>query len=310
MPEIRSSPMDAFGLYLQDVKTDNEPIIDKLEKQAEIMKIIEAGIYAEHLLETETYGDRDPELLAELVAEGDAARDKFIRANLRLAINIAKNRYLTIPSGRLGVADVLQAANEKLVHAVSKFDYKKGYMFSTYATFWIKQGTNYHIDGEHYLNDLPRRMQEDTRRINAFRSNFAAETGYEMTLEEIAEEFDLELSYVEDLMVYMKRNPIYLDKPLDSGDANLGDFIYDRVESLDAIVERGELPQLVKEVLRCLTETQAKYLVMRFGLDGREPMTFEAIGKEFKVTRNAVGVVVNVALKKIKKLYPELEELM
>lgn len=92
-------------MYLQDVKIDNEPIVDNLQEQTEIMKIIEAGIYAEHLLETETYGDRDPELLAELVAEGKATKDRFIRANLRLAINIAKNRYLTIPTGRLGVAD-------------------------------------------------------------------------------------------------------------------------------------------------------------------------------------------------------------
>src|SRR5687768_10521953 len=123
MPEIRSSPMDAFGLYLKDVNIGAEPIIDDRNEQVEIMKTIEAGIYAEHLLETETYGDRDPELLAELVAEGRATKDRFIRANLPLAINIAKSRYLTTPDGRLDVVDVVQAANEKLIHAVDKFDY-------------------------------------------------------------------------------------------------------------------------------------------------------------------------------------------
>jgi RNA polymerase primary sigma factor len=268
------------------------------EQEVELAKRIEAGLYAEHKLETETglAGDyrRDLEDVAE---DGRRAKAHMLEANLRLVVSVAK-KY----SDRgLSLLDVVQEGNLGLIRAVEKFDYTKGYKFSTYAMWWIRQAIQRGFADSARTIRLPVHVLEMLSKLSRVERDMHQRLGREPTPEELAVELDRTPDQIEELL-RTSRQPISLDSTIgEDGETSIGDLIED-VDAPEAseLVDRQLLADQLRHALDALTPREATIMAMRFGLYDGNPHTLDEIGRALGLTRERIRQLEKQSLSKLR----------
>ncbi|SHF37509.1 sigma-70 family RNA polymerase sigma factor [Streptoalloteichus hindustanus] len=269
------------------------------EEEVELAKRIEAGVFAQHMLETarKLPPKRQAEL-EELVRDGRVAKNHLLEANLRLVVSLAK-RY----TGRgMPLLDLIQEGNLGLIRAVEKFDYTKGYKFSTYATWWIRQAITRGMADQGRTIRLPVHLVEQVNKLARIKRELHQQLGREATHEELARESGIAVEKVSDLLDHA-RDPVSLDMPVGAEeDAPLGDFIED-AEATDAenAVISGLLQDDLRRVLATLDEREQHVIRMRYGLDDGQPKTLDQIGKRFGLSRERVRQIEREVMAKLRQ---------
>ena len=240
----------------------------------------------------------EEQVLAMSIAEGDEnAKQKLAEANLRLVVSIAK-RYV----GRgMSFLDLIQEGNLGLIKAVDKFDYNKGFKFSTYATWWIRQAITRAIADQARTIRIPVHMVETINKVKKAKSQLLHLNGHEPTPEEIAAYLDMSVDKVREIL-RVAQDPVSLETPIgEEEDSHLGDFIPDdeALAPADA-ASMSLLKEQLAEVLKTLTPREEKVLSLRFGLEDGNPKTLEEVGKEFNVTRERIRQIEAKALRKLR----------
>lgn len=236
--------------------------------------------------------------LAIRMGKGDPyARKRLSESNLRLVVSIAK-RYV----GRgMQLLDLIQEGNLGLIKAVEKFDYSKGYKFSTYATWWIRQAITRAIADQARTIRIPVHMVETITKVKKVSSQLLHENGHEASIEEIADKLDLPVDRVREI-IRISQDPVSLETPIgEEEDSHLGDFIPDDAAPAPAeIASLSLLKEQLSEVLGTLTEREEKVLRLRFGLEDGRQRTLEEVGQEFQVTRERIRQIEAKALRKLR----------
>ena len=286
---------DPVRMYLKEI--GKVPLLSA-EEEIELAKKMEAGAVAEEkisLLKTRMQESEDDAEKEEIKAEikelqkevdwGDDAKKRLAEANLRLVVSIAK-RY--VGRGMLFL-DLIQEGNLGLIKAVEKFDYRKGYKFSTYATWWIRQAITRAIADQARTIRIPVHMVETINKLIRVSRQLLQELGREPSPEEIAAEMNMPVDRVREILK-ISQEPVSLETPIgEEEDSHLGDFIKDDNVPVPADAAAFTLlKEQLEEVLGTLTEREQKVLTLRFGLEDGRARTLEEVGKEFNVTRERI----------------------
>ena len=289
---VEIDPMDKDEIVLDDDLED--PSI--LEINVNIDDHVR--MYLKEIGKVQLLSSEEEFYLAERVSEGDeSAKKRLSEANLRLVVSIAK-RY--VGRGMLFL-DLIQEGNLGLIKAVEKFDYKKGFKFSTYATWWIRQAITRAIADQARTIRIPVHMVETINKLTRVRRGLLQELGREATIEEISVEMEMPIEKVRDIMK-IALEPVSLETPIgEEEDSHLGDFIPDE----DALAPSEAaaftlLREQLLEVLNGLTDRESKVIKLRFGLEDGRPRTLEEVGKEFNVTRERIRQIEAKALRKLR----------
>jgi RNA polymerase primary sigma factor len=296
----RAATSDLVRIYLREI--GRVPLLTA-EDEVELAKSIEAGLFAEEKLGgsfglpgvggwgVAVHGD-----LELLVGEGVRAKQRLIEANLRLVVSIAK-RYI----GRgLVFLDIIQEGNLGLIRAVEKFDYTRGYKFSTYATWWIRQAITRAIADQARTIRVPVHMVETINKLARVQRQLHQELGREASTDEIAAEMGLEPERVAEIQ-RIAQEPVSLQSPIGEEESDLGDFI----EDADAVVPIEAaafimLQDQLERVLDALAEREQRIIQLRFGLTDGHPRTLEEVGREFGVTRERIRQIESKTLAKLR----------
>jgi RNA polymerase sigma factor (sigma-70 family) len=288
---------DLVGVYLHEIS--RTPLLNAAA-EVTLAKAVEAGLYAEHLLEqAELPSGLDRAELERLVAEGEQAKDQFIRANLRLVVSIAR-RY--VRSG-MPMLDLIQEGNTGLVRAVEKFDYVRGYKFSTYATWWIRQAISRAIAQQERTVRLPVHLVEDVNRMRSAARQFTREHGSDPEPEQLAAALQVPVERVLELIRW-SQDTVSLDTPVgDDGDTNLGDLVADTdAPSPEDVVLSMLERQRIEGLLNHLDDRSAGIMRARYGLeDGREHSLTE-VASRFSLSRERIRQLEIQALGRLREL--------
>jgi RNA polymerase primary sigma factor len=290
---------DSVRAYLKQI--GKVPLLNA-EQEVDLAKRIEGGLYAsERLRQAEDEGDklaspmrRDLDWISR---DGERAKNHLLEANLRLVVSLAK-RY----TGRgMAFLDLIQEGNLGLIRAVEKFDYTKGYKFSTYATWWIRQAITRAMADQARTIRIPVHMVEVINKLGRIQRELLQDLGREPTPEELAKEMDITPEKVLEIQQYA-REPISLDQTIgDEGDSQLGDFIEDSeaVVAVDA-VSFSLLQDQLQQVLQTLSEREAGVVRLRFGLTDGQPRTLDEIGQVYGVTRERIRQIESKTMSKLR----------
>lgn len=290
---------DSVRAYLKQI---GKVALLNAEEEVELAKRIEAGLYATQLMtELTERGDKLPAAqrrdMVWICRDGDRAKNHLLEANLRLVVSLAK-RY----TGRgMAFLDLIQEGNLGLIRAVEKFDYTKGYKFSTYATWWIRQAITRAMADQARTIRIPVHMVEVINKLGRIQRELLQDLGREPTPEELAKEMDITPEKVLEIQQYA-REPISLDQTIgDEGDSQLGDFIEDSeaVVAVDA-VSFTLLQDQLQSVLETLSEREAGVVRLRFGLTDGQPRTLDEIGQVYGVTRERIRQIESKTMSKLR----------
>ena len=290
---------DSVRAYLKQI---GKVALLNAEEEVELAKRIEAGLFAvERMRELAEKGEKLPIAmrrdLSWITRDGNRAKNHLLEANLRLVVSLAK-RY----TGRgMAFLDLIQEGNLGLIRAVEKFDYTKGYKFSTYATWWIRQAITRAMADQARTIRIPVHMVEVINKLGRIQRELLQDLGREPTPEELAKEMDITPDKVLEIQQYA-REPISLDQTIgDEGDSQLGDFIEDSeaVVAVDA-VSFTLLQDQLQSVLATLSEREAGVVRLRFGLTDGQPRTLDEIGQVYGVTRERIRQIESKTMSKLR----------
>ena len=285
---------DPVKMYLKEI--GQVPLL-KPKEEPIIAKQIQDGLDAKKAIETENNPEKVKEL-QKIIDQGEEAKQVLISSNLRLVVSIAK-KY--VGRGMLFL-DLIQEGNCGLIKAVDKFDYTKGFKFSTYATWWIRQSITRAIADQARTIRIPVHMVETINKLTRIQRQLVQDLGREPTPEEIAEKVGtMSADKIREIQK-ISLDPVSLETPIgEEDDSHLGDFIEDKItQSPDDYTNNQLLKDEINEVLQGLTEREEKVLRLRFGLEDGRTRTLEEVGKEFNVTRERIRQIEAKALRKLK----------
>jgi RNA polymerase primary sigma factor len=284
--DLESSLDDPVRMYLREI--GRVPLLNA-EEEVKLARRMERG--KDEQLKSATSRDY------RIIEDGDEAQRRLTEANLRLVVSVAK-KYI----GRgMSLLDLIQEGNIGLIRAVEKFDYTKGYKFSTYATWWIRQAITRAIADQARTIRIPVHMVETINRLIRISRRLLQDLGREPTSEEIAEQMEISPEKVREI-IKVSQEPVSLETPIgEEDDSHLGDFIEDHTALAPADAASHQLlKEQVEDVLDSLTERERKVLQLRFGLDDGRSRTLEEVGKEFHVTRERIRQIEAKALRKLR----------
>ena len=285
---------DTVGLYLKEMA--RVPLLST-EEEVRLAKLLERGLKARRQLERDGQNPAERERLQKAVAEAKIARHHLIEANTRLVVSIAK-KYM----GRgVPFLDLIQEGNLGLMKAVEKFDYRRGFRFSTYATWWIRQTITRAIADQGRTIRVPVHMSDRIRRLYKAARQLEQEHGRKPTPEEIAAEMDMEPRKVQ-WMLKVSWRPLSLEQPVgEEEDSELGSFIEDEGSPTPTQSAYDHLlREKVEEVLATLTPREARILRLRFGLQNGRSYTLEEVGQKFGLTRERIRQIEGKALRRLR----------
>ena len=286
---------DLVRLYLTDI--GQYPLLTK-EDEVRLAQQIENGVEARGKLETEeklTAAEKRD--LKRLDRNGARAEEKFVQSNLRLVVSIAKKYQ----ASGLPLLDLIQEGNLGLMHAVEKFDWRKGFKFSTYATWWIRQAITRGIANTGRTIRLPVHAGDTLARLQKARTRLELKYGRPATLTELAADVEMPEDKITEALRFANE-PLSLSEPLrEDGDAELGDVVEDRgAASPFEVAATSLLPDEIARLLAPLDEREREILKLRFGLDRGEPRTLEEVGEHFNLTRERIRQIEARAMSKLR----------
>jgi len=303
--EALKKGIDIFETVSNHDENDSRKSFEEMEKELEQLIVLKHGesldpikMYLKEIGKTPLLTFDQEIQLAKKYEKGDnKAKNKLIKSNLRLVVSIAK-KYL---GRRLSFLDLIQEGNRGLIRGVEKYDWRRGFKFSTYATWWIRQAITRAIADQSRTIRIPVHMVDHINRYYKTQRRLTQKLGKEPSVKEIAKEMQMTVDEIENLMK-ISQQPKSLSTPVgDDKEATLEQFVADQNQpSLYDKVSRELLKDALNKVLETLSPREKKVLVMRFGLEDGKPKTLEEVGKEFKVTRERIRQIEAKAIRKLK----------
>lgn len=298
--------VDVFETVMEETEEVDEKSLVELDQEIQALSKMEVGVstdpvrmYLREIGKIPLLLSEEEISLAQRIEKGDRrAKKKLTESNLRLVVSIAKKYVMR----GLSLLDLIQEGNQGLIRAVEKYDWRKGYKFSTYATWWIRQAITRAIADQARTIRIPVHMVETINKLIRIQRQLMQRLGREPVAEEISKEMEgISPTRVREILK-IAQDTTSLETPVgDEEDSILGDFIADTSQpSPIEVASRELLKENIDEVLATLTDREAKVLRMRFGLDGKNPMTLEEVGREFGVTRERIRQIEAKALRKLK----------